>query len=606
MNMLNKNALILILASLSIFLISCEKEVIKEISTVAVDEIIAFDVEGNTIAVGTSIAVGQTVSFTAITDLEDDAGEVYFEWFADEGEFEGTAHKVSGSTSTNEESQIFASGDTVKWKAPDDEGTYTISVHATDGEYIGIGTRAMGVGAYTPTITPFYVGDEACSSCHTPTYGDWAMTGHSVAWTSLNESSHVASYCNPCHAVGYEGESGNSGYDEVPIADFVNVQCENCHGAGSNHISSPSKTNIEVTWTVDNCGKCHEGSHHPYLTEWTESAHNFDETSSHGAPTAYGGSCSGCHEGVAGGIRLAGDLTTFYGSGAVADRPSFDDVPATGVTCQTCHDSHNADNPGQLRTVGNVQLVAANGETPVVTDGGTGKLCMQCHHARRSGDTQVIDGYGHFGPHASPQTDMMASKSAYHGVAPAGFAWADPSHLDVQNSCKTCHINMVEYDGTAAVTGHTFESTVEACASCHGQINSFKDIMALEDFDGDGIIEGLQDEVSGIMVLLTTALNDRFATAGLDPTADDWDLIHELGIVTHYLDENDSTNTFDVPIEWREAGYNLAFTADDKSLGVHNPDYAIQILQQSFNHLTGALPSAMVVSNDQTQAVAKW
>ncbi|NHZ86502.1 MAG: ammonia-forming cytochrome c nitrite reductase subunit c552 [Planctomycetia bacterium] len=323
-------------------------------------------------------------------------------------------------------------------------------------------------------------------------------------------------------------------------------------------------------------------------------------------PTAYGGACSGCHEGVAAAYRLSGDLTAFYGSGAIADRPSLDDVSAMGISCQTCHDSHSADNPGQLRTVADVQLVAANGETPIITDGGVGKLCMQCHHARRSGDNQVVDGYAHFGPHGSPQADMMASESAYQAVAPADFVWADPSHLKVQNSCKTCHINMVEYDGTTAVTGHTFEPTVEACANCHGTINNFRDIMALEDFDGNGTIGGVQDEVEGLMAYLEEALNDSFATAGLDPTADDWDLIHELGIVTHYPDVNDSTNTFDVPIEWREAGYNLAFTSDDKSLGIHNPDYAIQILQQSINYLTGTLPSAMIVSNDQTQTVAKW
>ncbi|NHZ86503.1 MAG: hypothetical protein GWP19_11590 [Planctomycetia bacterium] len=282
MTILIKNKLLILFTFLLIFFISCEKEVIKEISTISVDQIVAFDANGTEIADGTSIAVGQTVSFTAVVDLKDDAGDVSFEWFADEGEF---LEKIKLATETENQTQIFASGDTVQWKAPGDEGTYNISVHATDGEFIGIGSRGMGVGAYSPTVTPYYVSDGVCSSCHSTTHADWALTGHSVAWASLMENDYAAAYCYRCHTVGYEGEVGNSGYDEVPIADFVNVQCENCHGAGSDHVAGPSKTNIEITWTADNCGKCHDGTHHPYLTEWTASAHNFDETAAHGAPT---------------------------------------------------------------------------------------------------------------------------------------------------------------------------------------------------------------------------------------------------------------------------------------------------------------------------------
>jgi len=37
-------------------------------------------------------------------------------------------------------------GDTVTWKAPDDKGLYQVSVHASDGDYIGIGVRNFGWG----------------------------------------------------------------------------------------------------------------------------------------------------------------------------------------------------------------------------------------------------------------------------------------------------------------------------------------------------------------------------------------------------------------------------------------------------------------------------
>ena len=391
--------------------------------------------------------------------------------------------------------------------------------------------------------------------------------------------------------MGYEPDwfTGNSGYDEAPIAKFENVQCENCHLAASEHIEGgvPDPTKVVISYEVDNCGKCHDGTHQPYLTEWEQSPHNFSKDFF----AAQNPSCQGCHEGVASAKRLAGDVSQFYGGGPVPDRPSVDEVPITNVTCQACHDPHNAENPGQLRTVADVPLVTSNGESPVITVGGSGKLCMHCHHARRGPDNQVINGYAHFGPHANPQADMMAGASAYQKVAADDFVWADPSHLNVQNSCKTCHLNMVEYPGPAgsAITGHTFLPTVEACASCHGQISSFDDIRATDDYDGNGMVEGVQTEVRGLLKKLEEAL----LADGLDTTGVGFE--GALGDTT--------LSTF----KQREAGYNWAFVHDDKSDGIHNPTYTVQLLQQSIQHLTGQpLKNARLVFGSHQQVAEKW
>ena len=512
---------------------------------------------------------------TATTTLRPEAGSTLeFAWFADAGTF------PEGSQ-----------GDTVTWKAPDDPGAYALSVHITDGNFIGIGNRRIGVGMFAPTTTPFFLGDVSCMQCHQSQHDEWSQTGHSHAWASLQESGHAQEFCNSCHTIGYEPEAfnGNSGYDEAPIQKFVNVQCENCHLAGSEHIAggTPDPTQIVISYEVENCGKCHQGQHHPYQEEWENSPHNFDA----GFFAVTNPFCQGCHEGVASAKRLSGDVSQFYGSGSIPDRPSPEAAPFTNVTCQTCHDPHNAENPGQLRTVADVPLVTSNGESPVITIGGTGKLCMHCHHARRAPDNQVIEGYAHFGPHANPQADMMAGKSAYQQVAPPDFVWADPSHLNVQNSCKTCHLDMQEFrPDVGAITGHTFLPKVEACASCHGQIASFDDIRALDDFDGDGQVEGVQSEVEGLMKLLEEAL----LADGLDTT----------GVGFEGALGDTSISTF----KQRESGYNWAYVHDDKSKGIHNPDYAVQLLQQSILHLTGStkLARAKMIEGKENQVVAKW
>jgi hypothetical protein len=444
---------------------------------------------------------------------------------------------------------------------------------------------------YAPTVTPYFLGNAACSGCHAGTFGDWEGTAHAHAWATLQESGHPASYCEPCHSV-QDAIFGNSGYNEAPIAKFVNVQCENCHGPASAHAASMNAVDINIDYSSDNCGKCHEGTHHPYLSEWEDSPHAFtpDANAAHGA--VQNGGCQGCHEGLGALERLSDEsgLATFYG-GAPYGTPARDtmEVKNQNIGCPVCHNSHDATNPGQIRTVADVQLVTSNGESPIITIGGTGKLCMQCHHARRAGESQIANGYDHFGPHANPQADMMAGKSGYHDVAPAGFVWAQPSHLNVSNSCKTCHLNMAEFDGTTAVTGHTFLPTVAACENCHGVISDFDDIMALEDFDGDGNVEGIQSEVGGLLHLLEEAL----VANGLDTTGTD--ILGALG------------DTLTSTLIQREAGWNYAFIEEDKSHGIHNPDYAVQLLQQSYMHLTGGLPIPNAyILRDEKAVAAEW
>lgn len=561
----------------------CEetKEVVRTETVIQTDTVIVNIISVDEIfAEPDSITEGGSITLTASTTLEPEAGTVTLRWYADAGSFNVTE------------------GDTAIWTAPDDPGAYTIYVHATDGQYIGIGTLRIGVGMYAPTTTPFYTGDMACAGCHASTHDLWAQTGHANAWETLQNSGHPASYCEPCHAVGWEPtpNNGNSGYDEAPVATFVNVQCENCHGAASEHFAggTPDPTQINVSWNVENCGKCHDGTHHPYLSEWETSPHGFEVA---GSVAERGGSCAGCHEGVAGGIRLAGrsasaPLDQFYGSGAVSERPDTTVFALENINCITCHDPHAHDNPGQIRTVADVPLATANGESPVITLGGTGKLCMHCHHARRAAEPQVASGYNHFGPHASPQADMMQGATGYHAVADPSFVWAGPSHLRVANSCKTCHLNMVEYDGTTAITGHTFLPTTAACANCHGTIGDFDEIMALDDFDGDGSVEGVQSEVLGMLDILQTSVIDTMLARGVDTTGVDWETL--IGDTTY------ST------VKDREVAWNWFFVHDDKSNGIHNPDYAVQLLQQSLLYYNGALPRNTTMVTSDNSVMRQW
>lgn len=543
---------------------ACEKEVIKEVEvhdTTYVEYITIVGVNADF----DSIGAGGTITLTVESSADPSVGELSYLWYSEEGTFSPTT------------------GDTVTWTAPDEAGAYRVFVHAADygsgaDAEVGIGSALIGVGMYAPTVEPYYVGNtsQTCTMCHASKNTEYLTTHHSHAWEDLMSSDHASAYCFPCHTIGYgyagvPGEPGDGGYDEAPIAKYTNVQCENCHGPGSFHIAGPAPTNIKRNYDASVCGNCHTGSHNPNFDEWQTSVHG-NSLENHAAPIS---SCQGCHEGTGAAIRLSGDLSTYFNGGAI-ERPAGD-TTLTAIGCATCHDPHSAENPDQIRTLADIPLVSANNISDnVISVGGKGKVCMQCHHARRSADTQLENGYAHFGPHGSPQADMLNATSAYTGVADAGFAWAAPTHLLIEDACVSCHMYSRGYNASLdppAIKGHSFEPKEEACAKCHGEISDFDEIMARDDFDGNGTIEGLEVEVDGLMAMLEAAL----IADGLDTTGGE-SVAHALG--------DTARSTF---IQ-REAGYNLVFLQSDGSHGFHNPDYAVQLLQQSYLHLTGSLP----------------
>ena len=172
------------------------------------------------------------------------------------------------------------------------------------------------------------------------------------------------------------------------------------------------------------------------------------------------------------------------------------------------------------------------------------------------------------------KASMVIEEAKKHFIKGAEFC--DRINMSLYAATAHCglgltYLNMEEYTSEAspAVTGHTFEPTVEACANCHGALTSFDDIRANDDYDGDEVVEGVQSEVEGLLKALELALY----ASGVDTTGGD--LAGALG------DTLLSTQT------QREAGYNWVFIEDDKSMGIHNPFYAVQLLQQSYNHLMG-------------------
>ena len=107
---------------------------------------------------------------------------------------------------------------------------------------------------------PQYVGVEVCKTCHAAPFDVWSKTPHAKAYKTLADDSKEFNLdCVGCHVTGYEKPGGSTVTD---VAQLKDVQCEQCHGAGSKHISDPYANALAEKPDETTCtGPCHHAPH---------------------------------------------------------------------------------------------------------------------------------------------------------------------------------------------------------------------------------------------------------------------------------------------------------------------------------------------------------
>ncbi|HWC60079.1 MAG TPA: hypothetical protein VHC44_10340, partial [Verrucomicrobiae bacterium] len=415
---------------------------------------------------------------------------------------------------------------------PDMAGQYTVTAAIVTAG--GSGTTNLTVQITGAT----YVGVQTCELCHSGgaiaqnMYTPWSQTPHATFFTRAIdgiESDHYSKNCISCHVLGYDTNTNaiNGGFDDVALTlgwtfpavltngnwaalpsqlkNLSNIQCENCHGPGSEHAAALGNTNVSnwprigITFSASTCSQCHDSApNHSKSAEWNNSLHARVTTIPTGAGRA---ACARCH--TAGGFAQFTD--------ALANNVTYTtnnaDTVYNPISCQTCHDPHDASNPHQLRTPQSVLL--ADGIT-TVTNAGAGAICMNCHQGRNGSVSNSIflypkllqtwAGGNAFGPHDNPASDMLEGVNGwtYGKVIPSS------AHRGaVADTCVGCHMQTVTNGDPAFLQagGHTWNMTytnslgasvdkVDVCIKCHGPMSSFD--MVKIDYNGDGVIEGVQ------------------------------------------------------------------------------------------------------------------
>ena len=456
------------------------------------------------------------------------------------------------------------------------DGGTMITQTITAAWYVGVGTNAGGTA-------DLLAGE--CGACHSRQNAGWRTTAHSDAMERKVDVLRGA-YCLPCHSVGYEttmyvtgGLDSTSGFawpdsgwtadtrDSVMTnfpdqANYMNIQCESCHGPGGEHRSKTDKNQISYSWSSDVCAVCHNaGTHHYFPLEWESSAHaKYSDITGDGHASR--ASCTRCH-------TAQGYVNETVNGGAAA---AYDEPHP--ITCAACHDPHEGSGEHQLRA------------------GSTGDACIGCHTLR-------ISGYS--GLHHSHQGPMLMGED---GMEAPGYDYPDGAHTDIEDRCAECHMahapaylhDAFADSGIAAAQqvmgGHTFRVAGvidtalaeaagltpgavlndEGCIDCHGEVSlEFVELSQAK-------VHDLMDELLALVPVYPDSVR-----RGGEPV----------------LPANDSMSVAE-----EMSAFNWTFVNNDGSYGVHNMPYTIALLKSSISEImasqaTGEIDEIVDVPNDQ-------
>lgn len=452
-----------------------------------------------------------------------------------------------------------------------------------------------------------YAGLKTCLTCHAGICHYVTNTAHASAFSSAafkTAGGQTNSSCLACHTVGYGLPTGFSFTNKGGIFSYTtnlaSVQCENCHGPAANHAASPDDPTViprvDIAATI--CGGCHTGPKQPTYEEWNSSGHATvvpDALASMTSSTNNIKNCGVCHSGSArleliGGKNPALTLTNDYN---------------VALTCVVCHDPHATNaNPVQLRnpmaSTNNYHLTSADVATVAAftnqyVANASINLCAQCHNDRGAAWTDTSRA-----PHHSLQYNMLlgavgeifngqtnvsaAFNPGTHAGLPTSAANSISGTFYLTNQCAACHM---EKDAPPATThSHTFAPAYNVCLNCH-------DGASAQDFYTPYLSNQVATVIFGLNRWAASPAAAALVTNGVVP----WEYTtpgglvwqtNAQGLVTSWtqldsvpLKGPNSAGQALIPNRIKQARFNLYLVVNDGSGGVHNPFYALNLLNSA-------------------------
>jgi hypothetical protein len=301
------------------------------------------------------------------------------------------------------------------------------------------------------------------------------------------------------------------------------------------------------------------------------------------------------------------------------------DMPnSTGIQCETCHKhagfDFTADTLSEiLLTTSPVYLNYS--KNLVETDfGKINNLCTNCHQIRGPGNAYTTlpffpwnytklpsDNVEYrqgqsFSVHDGNQSNLFKGVNAYQYTGQTYTAtWAHST-----NSCTDCHMN--KYNPADSTGGHTFKVNIAdpACNTCHNlatAINTTKtlidlklkelgDLLVTRKVFKSGYSAVHTHDYNGLLYDGTTTTLFTKIEANTTVSTSTGLVVYGTKLTTYYDAAADAATRIGRAWKYGELGaaYNYGYINSESPSknyhGVHNPTYALQVLQKSIDWLT--------------------
>jgi hypothetical protein len=354
------------------------------------------------------------------------------------------------------------------------------------------------------------------------------------------------------------------------------------------------------------CGECHAD----IASQWTVAGHSHvdaDPFSHYDWAASNRASCRRCHSGF-GFADFAAGLPEAQQRGNLRV-----------VDCLVCHSTHGTSQDESLLRVYDEVMLPSN---QLITGAGPGATCVSCHNGRRM--PPIPNPPGVTTIHYLSGGVMLEGINGVNIFDGTTYLLSSSNHTtNAGIDCTVCHMAPGPESGpnVGTVGGHTFRlknhdtgyenvATTCATAACHPGATTIN-MTANGDYDGDGLVEGVQDETHGLLTLLENALNTVGAYRLIDPLTGHGANPYWATSLCSAGDRagqpcTGATGTFGCPggtctasvaapelATVEDAIWNWQYVENSGDYGVKNTGYAVGLLQVAYLGVTNIpVPSA--------------
>ena len=322
-----------------------------------------------------------------------------------------------------------------------------------------------------------------------------------------------------------------------------------------------------------------EGSGHADMTSEAFNHWNEDD------PAEIPATCAKCHS------------TSGFRDYVGADGSAAGSVEMAGkiqdpINCTACHNTaaHELDS---------VQFPSG----AEITGTGSSSACMTCHGGMGSGNSvanvvaglpedEPIGDRGIMGNHYFAAAATRSGADGGNGFEYEGKTYVGTfTHAPGVETCATCH------DPHSLHSRKPENSDTNLCQTCHSGVTGYQEYktvsMSKVDFDGDGAVESMYDEIEGVKAILHQAMSQYSAKIGDGTMFGFYGDAYPYSFIDTNKDGQITEDEATFPNQYKlftprllKAGYNYMFTVKDPGAYIHNGKYVLQLMFDSIEDLS--------------------